>query len=229
MARGDGSEARRLTRMNGPITGSARWSPDGQRIVFESRPAGNADLFVMEARGGAMRPLTSERSNEVLPSYSRDGRWIYFSTDRAGVWEVWRMGVEGGEAVRVAGAGAFAAMESVDGKWVYYTRQGGGRIWRVPVAGGAEELMTDELTGRLWGQWALSGKGLFYAVFDMARGRRAIRRLDLATRAVTDVMELKKLPVQYDSGMSVAADESWLAWSQLDTAGSIVYVVDGFR
>jgi len=177
-----------------------------------------------------MRPLTSERSNEVLPSYSRDGRWIYFSTDRAGVWEVWRMGVEGGEAVRVAGEGAFAAMESVDGKWVYDTRTAGAPgIWRVPVAGGAEELMTDELEGRLWGQWAVSAKGLFYAVFDVARGRRAIRRLDLETRAVTDVAELKKLPVQYDSGMSVAADESWLAWSQLDTAGSIVYVVDGFR
>ncbi|MBN8733265.1 MAG: PD40 domain-containing protein, partial [Acidobacteria bacterium] len=231
VSRADGSEARQLTRMNGPITGSAQWSPDGQRIVFESRPAGNADLFVMEARGGGtMRPLTSEKSNEVLPSYSRDGKSVYYSTDRAGVWEVWRMEVESGEERKVAGAGAFAAVEGVDGKWVYFTRQSGeAGIWRVPVGGGAEERLTDELAGRLWGQWALSAKGLFYAVFDVAGGRRAIRRLDLATRTVTDVVALAKLPVQYDSGMSVAADESWIAWAQLDTAGSSVYVVDGFR
>ena len=89
--------------------------------------------------------------------------------------------------------------------------------------------MTGELATNFWGQWAVSARGLYFATFAPAGASRAIRRLDLATRVVTDVVPLAKMPVQYDSGMSVAADDSWIVWAQLDQAGSDVYVVDRFR
>jgi hypothetical protein len=97
----------------------------------------------------------------------------------------------------------------------------------VPAGGGAEDRLTEELTPNFWGQWAVSARGIYYAVFGP--GGRAIRRLDLETRRVTDILPLQKLPVQFDSGMSVTADEKWIVWSQLDAAGSDVYVVNGFR
>ncbi len=74
IARADGSEARQLTRMNGPNTGSAHWSPDGKWIVFDSRPDNNGDLFRIPAAGGTPVALTRAPSNEVLPSYSHDGK-----------------------------------------------------------------------------------------------------------------------------------------------------------
>ena len=99
----------------------------------------------------------------------------------------------------------------------------------MPVVGGAEEKLTGELSPNFWGQWAVSSRALYYAVYPPAGTGSAIRRLDLATRKVRDVVPLRKMPVQFDSGMSVAMDESWIVWSQLDAAGSDIYVVDGFR
>ena len=62
---------------------------------------------MIPSAGGAAKALTDAAANAVLPSYSRDGKWIYFSTDRGGMWEVWKMRGDGAEAQRVAGRGAF--------------------------------------------------------------------------------------------------------------------------
>ena len=228
VARSDGRQARQLTSAGGPLTGSPRWSPDGAQIVFESRTTGNADLFVIPVAGGAARPLTTDPSNEVLPSWSPDGSSIYFASDRSGQWQVWRMPSSGGPAVQVTREGGFAAFESYDQRWVYYCRQSAPGIWRVPREGGPETLVTPDLSTNLWGQWALSRTGLFYAVFPPS-GQRAILRHDLATGKTTVSRLLNRLPVQYDSGMGVTADESLLVWSQLDQAGSDIYVIDNFR
>ncbi len=228
VARSDGREARQLTQAGGPITGSPRWSPDGTRVVYESRTAGNADLFVIPVTGGIARALTNEPSNEVLPSWSADGTAIYFASDRSGQWQVWRMPSGGGTAVQVTREGGFAAFESYDQRWVYYCRQSSPGIWRVPREGGPESQVTPDLATNLWGQWALSQTGIFYAVFP-AKGQRAILRQDLTTGKTTVSRLLTHLPVQYDSGMGVTRDESLLVWSQLDQAGSDIYVVDHFR
>ncbi|MBL8210203.1 MAG: PD40 domain-containing protein [Bryobacterales bacterium] len=159
MARADGREGRQLTFMKGPVTGSGRWSPDGASIVYESHPNGNGDLFLIPAAGGAARTITRENWNEILPSFSQDGRWIYYSTDRSGSWEVWRIQANGSGAQPVVRGGAFAARESPDGAWLYYTKRigsGGGGIYRMPSGGGAEQQMTAELTPNFWGQWAVS-------------------------------------------------------------------------
>ncbi len=76
----DGSNALQLTSFNGPNTGTPRWSPDARSIVFDSRPGGNADIFVVGASGGAPRQITTDPSEDVVPSWSRDGRWIYFES-----------------------------------------------------------------------------------------------------------------------------------------------------
>jgi Tol biopolymer transport system component len=224
----DGSNSRQLTSMNGPTTGSARWSPDGTKVVFDSRPDGNGDIFTVAVSGGAPVQVTREKSNDVLPSWSRDGRFIYFTSDRSGAWEVYKMAATGGVAQQVTHSGGSAGFESMDGKFLYFVkRSGDGGVFRMSLPEGKEERMA-ALGTNLWGQWALGAKGLYYAVFGAA-GERAIRRLDLATGKTRDVVALSRMPVQFDSGMSVAADESWICWSQLDAAGSDIFVIDSFR
>src|SRR5258708_10067364 len=72
------------------------------------------------------------------PSGSRDGRWIYFSSNRArGTWhdgEIWRMPAAGGEAIQVTRQGAHVGSESFDGKYIYFTKEfWETTIWRVPT------------------------------------------------------------------------------------------------
>ncbi|MEJ7606802.1 MAG: hypothetical protein WKF37_11175 [Bryobacteraceae bacterium] len=97
-----------------------------------------------------------EASEDVVASWSRDGRWIYFASNRDGAWQVWKTSPSGGVATRVTQAGGFAAFESPDGRYLYYAK---GRsvagLWRVPVAGGREESMMEQLKPGYWGYWGI--------------------------------------------------------------------------
>ena len=65
-------------------------SPDGARMVFtRSTTPGNADLFIARWNGASwgnpepVRALNS-KFNEIAPSFSQDGNYLFFSTDRPG-------------------------------------------------------------------------------------------------------------------------------------------------
>jgi Tol biopolymer transport system component len=118
----NGSNSRRLTFFNGPHVGSSSWSPDSQEIAFHAFPEGHAAVYVVGAQVGRLRRLTTSTSNETAPSWSRDGKWIYFVSDNTGALQVWKIPAEGGQAVQVTKKGGLAApVESPDGKTIYYT------------------------------------------------------------------------------------------------------------
>jgi TolB protein len=96
----DGTGQRRLNTVN---FGSARWSPDGQKIIFvRARPGTRArvnDIYVMNADGRGQRRLT-ERGND--PRWSPDGTKISFVTNREGNKEIYVMETDGSGQVNVS-------------------------------------------------------------------------------------------------------------------------------
>ncbi|MFL6449478.1 MAG: hypothetical protein ACJ746_17625 [Bryobacteraceae bacterium] len=96
---------------------------------------------VGSAQGGPVRDITSESSDEDMASWSHDGKWIYFESDRSGVFQIWKVPFAGGTAVQVTKDGGADAFESRDGKFVYYTKWEQRGIWRKPVEGGPDTLI----------------------------------------------------------------------------------------
>ena len=74
----------------------ARWSPTGEQIAFHSNPDGNGDIILVPAEGGKPRNLTSHPATDTFPTFSRDGRWVYFSSTRSGQSRIWKIPVSGG-------------------------------------------------------------------------------------------------------------------------------------
>ena len=85
VAAADGTRARQLTTQ-GPA-GAARWSPDGRWLVYQGDDGqGHADIYRMGVPDGAPQRLTSDPADDLAPSVSNDGRWIYFTSNRS--WSV---------------------------------------------------------------------------------------------------------------------------------------------
>lgn len=61
------------------------WSPQGDRLIFNSDRDGRETLYVMNADGTNARPLfPGETSNDYDAAWSPDGAQILFTSDRAG-------------------------------------------------------------------------------------------------------------------------------------------------
>jgi Tol biopolymer transport system component len=146
LAASDGSNPMQLTHGPGIAQGTPRWSPDGQRIAFDSKDEdGKFDIWTIDADRGSPRRLTLEPGNKQMPSWSRDGRWIYFQSDRVGAWEVWRIPATGGSEERVTHGGGVNAYESADGKTLFFTRSfnAGSPLLALPLAGGPERKVLE--------------------------------------------------------------------------------------
>ena len=74
---------------------------------------------------------------------SPDGRYIVFSSNRTGNFNIWRMNIDGSNPVQLTyGDGEVHPTVSADGLWVVYSKGGvdmsieGKTIWKVPIDGG---------------------------------------------------------------------------------------------
>jgi Tol biopolymer transport system component len=100
LMRADGSDLRQFTP-EVPDEAPA-WSPDGDRIAFESDRTGDAEICVMRADGTGLRRLTSRPGDDLFPAWSPDGERIAFVADGDGGRDVWVMRSIGGEARALA-------------------------------------------------------------------------------------------------------------------------------
>jgi Tol biopolymer transport system component len=69
-------------------------SPDGREVVFDLL----GDLYVIPIEGGEARSLTSGFAWDMQPRYSPDGRFVAFTSDRAGGDNVWVMNRDGSDS-----------------------------------------------------------------------------------------------------------------------------------
>jgi dipeptidyl aminopeptidase/acylaminoacyl peptidase len=174
------------------------------------------------------RRLTTESSSDVVPSWSKDGRSIYFASNRTGTYQVWKAPAEGGPAVQVTQNGGFAAFESPDGQFVFYAKFTEPGIWRVAVEGGEETLVLDLLQPGFWGYWAVSEQGIYF-LNSKAEPRPAIEFYRFATRRATRVFVPEKDPFYGDPGLALSPDGRWILYVQIDQLGSDIMLVENFR
>ena len=91
----------------------------------------------MDVDGGGPQRLTTDPGDDVAPSWSSDGRWIYFGSNRGGDHQIWRIPASGGEAIQVTRNGGIHAQESQDRRFLFYTKTRGiVPLWRAPLADG---------------------------------------------------------------------------------------------
>jgi eukaryotic-like serine/threonine-protein kinase len=70
------------------------WSRRGGRIAFWANTQGQRDLWTIAAEGGEPVAVTRDAATDWSPEWSPDGRWLYFSSDRGGSYNLWRIEID---------------------------------------------------------------------------------------------------------------------------------------
>ena len=92
------------------INGAPAFSPDGRKLVVTLGGVdGNLDIYVLDVNSRATKRLTTHRAIDTEGSWSPDGRYIYFTSDRSGGPQIYRVPADGGSAERITFEGSYNA------------------------------------------------------------------------------------------------------------------------
>ena len=211
--------------------GAPRWSPDGKEIVFDVG-LGRAwtfprAVFLIDADGRSSRPLVQDNFSNPRPSWSHDGKWIYFASDRSGDWQVWKILRSGGSPVQVTRQGGFAAEESPDGAYLYYAkhRYEFPEIWRVPVGGGYETPAYPGIRPLDWAAWTLVENGILYVEPTGSNQTPTVSFHDFSAHSVRHLAVLDKPPFW----VTATRDGKSVIFDQPGQEESHVMLLENFR
>lgn len=239
VAQADGSGPTRLTSLGGPTVHAVRWSPAGKRLCFVARQNGQSDLYLIPASGGAPSRLTKRPSEDLVPRWSRDGHWIYFSSNRTGNWEAWRTraSADSPRVRQVTTGGAVALQESRTDSTLYYVRPDTVGIWTIPLDTTRFPLNTEPYSENLplniIGQfdpqerrsWWVGETGIHF--LHRRANRAVLAYFDFASSRILPLYEFPDWwPVQ---SIAVGPGGEWFAYTHVLRRESDVMLVEHFR
>lgn len=101
----DGSDQRRLETSMASDQIGARWSSDGEWILFHSNPLVDGsprfDIFKIHPDGSGLVNLTNAPGNNFMGDWSPDGKRIVFVSQRDGNRQLYVMNADGSNQVRI--------------------------------------------------------------------------------------------------------------------------------
>lgn len=219
----DGSNPMQLTFLNG-MAGTPRWSYDGRFVAFDYLPVDHREIYLAEVSGGPPHILpTVPGAENTVPSWSRDGKWVYFSSNRGNEsTQIWKVPYpSGGAPVQLTRNGGVGPVESADG-FVYYAKAlSTDEIWKVPAGGGEETLMMKGTGLAFWPDWALSPAGIY---FIKREWNGNLFYYEFATHKTFVVSNDK-----FGGNPALSPDGKSIVFSQLDQADQTIMLVNHFR
>lgn len=225
----DGSNLVQISRLNNYATGTPRWSPDGRKIAFDSWGQGHAEVYVVNSSELMPRKLVMNFPIMFQPSWSHDGKWIYFLSFIGGeAPKAYRCPENGGNAMMVSSEPAFGVRESFDGETLYFVDGWtDATLKRVSVnqpgpaspVDGMPLLKDADL-------WTVVPGGIYFVPADSPH---SIHYFDLSSRRVRRVAEVDRDFNSANGGLSVSPDGRWILYSQVDDVNSDIMLVDHFH
>ncbi|HEY4356296.1 MAG TPA: hypothetical protein VGN16_11150 [Acidobacteriaceae bacterium] len=232
LSQADGSHSRPLLANSPFQSGLARWSPDGSQIAMECQVDRRSHICLIRADGSGLRQLTDGNASEFHPTWSHDGKFLYFGSDRTIPGEVYRMEIATGTTTQLTRQGAYRAIESVDGNWIYAGRgqpQGGMVI--LPAHGSEQEWraaendpMLLELGPNTSTDWDVCKEGVVYRA-PADNSPPQIDLFDPRTRKSRRLFVLRDLPAGTELSISVSPDGQTILYAAANTHSELSIMV----
>jgi len=178
------------------------FSFDGKTLIISHNDTtvargNNSRIFVLPAEGGTPRVVTDK-----FPSYwhgiSPDGETLVYCAQRNDKWDVYKIGINGGDEVRLTDVEGLddGPEYSYDGQWIYFNSNRTGRmhLYRMKPDGSAQEQLTNDEFDNWFGHPSPDGNSLVYISYmEDQKGQHPfgkdvrLKLLDLKTKKIKDL------------------------------------------
>jgi Tol biopolymer transport system component/DNA-binding winged helix-turn-helix (wHTH) protein len=230
----DGQNVIQLSNLRALATGSPAWSPDSRKVAFDSRsktPDGliRADVFIVDIVEKTPRKLITNTPGAFNPSWSHDGKWIYFvggSDDAAGE-RIYRVSPEGGKSEVLTSARGYWPLESPDGQTLYFA-QNSATSFTLHMASlnptGTESRVEGVPPLSFLANWDIVQSGVYFFPMDDIL---TLNYFDFSTRKVRPIFKISgggAFP-----GLSVSPDGRYILYPELDDYHSDIMLIENFH
>lgn len=218
------------------------YSPDGKSLAFVSNRTGGGDIYVLNFETNDLRRVTFDNSLDNLDAWSRDGKFLYFSStsaDISGMNDIFRVAATGGTPMQISSdryTNEFYAAPSPDNLTLAFSARGiGGSQWwrkgrshideseiwiKKDGATPGYEKITDAGAKQLWTMWSADGSRIFF-VSDRS-GAQNIWTMPLKGQAkqLTDFTDGRVLwaNISYD-GKEIVFERDFRIWKMNADSG----------
>jgi len=221
----DGTNLVQLSKLEIAMGETSRWSPDSKQIVVGSKPKETNETYIVDISERVSKKLVTNSVDVATPSWSHDGKWIYFRAHEVFGHKLYRCPASGGQKVLVsADPDSIGPMESSDGRELFFAeREVNALLMKV-----SPELPNSELLAKglprvsNWTMWTIAAGGIYFVPADTPR---SLCYFDFTTKQIREVFKVEK---NFDNGLSVSPDGRWLLYSQVDEENSDIMLVDHF-
>lgn len=208
---------------------------NGNLIAFNSRMAGNSDIYIVDVNGKSLTQLTKSTAHDLYPSWSPDGTQLVYQTNEGGDQEVAIIDISSRQYYTITNNGCndWGPVWSPDGDWIaFYSDCDGERnIYKIRIDGSNRTQLTFTSGANSWfPAWSPDGRRITFS--SNRSGKYYIYTMNANGG---DETQLARGCVSYYSpdGRQILygvycddTDELWL----MDTDGSNAYpITDGYE
>lgn len=198
-------------RLSGGVgaTFPAAVAPDGQTVIAVAVREEGGDhgeqMIVLPAGGGAAHPLGPASARARSPSWSPDGRWLVFESDRQSFRDLYRIGADGSGLRRLTEnrEGNFDPAVSPDGRMIAFvsSRDGDTEVYVMNADGSGQRRLTAFYRDDLKPAWAPDGRTIAFISNRLGADRIFLVR--------PDGTDLRRLNAADTSHAGQEADIAW--------------------
>jgi Tol biopolymer transport system component/predicted Ser/Thr protein kinase len=167
----EGGEARGLLAQPPRFIQNPAFSLDGTTLAFVAGPGFlSQDIFLVNVSSGEPKRLTFDNCNIAGLSWTSDGREIIFSSNRGGLFALWRISSAGGEPQPVTSAGGDSLSPTISrhgNRLAYVHMKVNSNIWRTAATqsklhGASPTKLIDSTRGQWQPEYSPDGKNIVF-------------------------------------------------------------------
>lgn len=219
----DGLNKKQITFLNEQVIGNLSWSPDGSTIAFTIVENGKYAIFHVPSTGGLPSVFIRDQFNNRLPTWSANGNYIHFTSDRKDGQQIWKKSIDSKFLKQITTYGALYAVEASNG-FLYLTRPDRCGLWRMPSHGGEPELVLSKVQNEDYKNWVVNSQGIYF-IERLRSPVPAISFFDQNTQEVIPILSLKEPWKYYRLNISADRNNQWLYYTVVARVESDIMLV----